>query len=161
MKKSNRMVSIELKFFANDMNENNEIIPGHIWDQGTAHLLPNENHNIGERQMVHFHSLLDIAHAIETLLWESDLKVHVGGRSINYIDHRGTDHFEGLELANKRRAKKKADQAPEAQDLLSEINEPPACLPESAKAAMITRQLLDIYARKNEQLKSRNKGENA
>ena len=106
MKNSNRMISIELKFFVNDMNENNDIEPGHMWDQGTIHLLPNAQHGILERKVEHFHSLMDISGALERLIWDNGLKVHVGGRSINYVD-KGVDSKEALENAKARRERKR------------------------------------------------------
>jgi hypothetical protein len=76
MKKENKMISIEIKFWTNDINPDGGVMPKHAWDAGMIKLHMNDRHGIPSTPTKPFHSLMQINNVIEDLLIENGIKLH-------------------------------------------------------------------------------------
>jgi hypothetical protein len=74
--KNNKMISVEIKFWTNDLNPEGGIMPKHAWDSGMVYLLMNDRHGIPSTAGKPFNSLMQINPAIEELLIENGIKLH-------------------------------------------------------------------------------------
>ncbi len=76
MKKDNKMISIEIKFWTNDINQEGGVLPKHAWDSGMIKLHMNDRHGIPSTPPKPFNSLMQINHVIEEMLVEHGIKLH-------------------------------------------------------------------------------------
>jgi hypothetical protein len=77
-----KTVAIVLRFYTNEIAEKpGEILPKHVADAGTVTMVQNSAHGIEPKKTFHFHSLPEILTAIEDLITEHGITVHVGHKS--------------------------------------------------------------------------------
>ncbi len=78
MKKDNKMISIEIKFWTNDINPEGGVMPKHAWDSGYVTLHRNDKHEISSTPPKMFKSLMQLNSVIEEMLVEQGIQLHQG-----------------------------------------------------------------------------------
>lgn len=78
MPSDNKTIEVRVKFWTDNLTESGEVNPKHAWAQGVVHMPANTRHGIKASQPQPFNSMAELASAIEDVLAESGIRLHVG-----------------------------------------------------------------------------------
>ena len=85
-KQGEKMIEVKLRFWTNDISpEIGKVIPKHAWTSGVVRIERNYSHGIEPGKPLPFHSLLDVGAAIEKVLIEHGVVLHVGRKMSQYV----------------------------------------------------------------------------
>ncbi len=72
-----KMIQVKMYFFTDGIAESKDkIVPKHAWTKGQLSLIANESHEIRSRR-THFNTLMELTHALQELLIEGGITLHV------------------------------------------------------------------------------------
>ena len=81
-----KMIEFKIRFWTNDIAElKDHICPKHAWSSGVISITKNDSHGIESSNPKPFHTLLDIATAIENELIEHEIKLHPSRKLKKYL----------------------------------------------------------------------------
>jgi hypothetical protein len=81
-----KMIEVKVRFWTNAIaEEEGKVLPKHAWASGVVRMERNTSHGITPGSPVPFHSLLDLGAAIEKVLIEHEVQLHVPRRMRKYI----------------------------------------------------------------------------
>ena len=83
-RRENKMITIEVKLWTDDLGENGNIAPKQAWDSGMTRIVANSLHGIESATPIPFQSLLELAAVIEKQLIKNGIKLHNSSRSKKY-----------------------------------------------------------------------------
>ena len=83
-----KMIELKVRFWTRDLAGPGQIRPKHGWTAGVVRIKRNESHGIVPGKSVPFNSLMDLPAAIEQLLIQEGVTLHVAGqmRMRKYIE---------------------------------------------------------------------------
>ncbi len=80
-----KMIEVRLRFWTNNLAgdgaESGQVIPKHAWDKGVAIMTTNKTHGIKSQDPTPFNSMNEIGKAVEKVLLQHEIKLHLGDRS--------------------------------------------------------------------------------
>lgn len=82
-----KMIEIKVRFWTDNIAEDQKkILPKHAWPGGVVRIARNKAHGIKPEKPIIFNSLMDLPYAIEKVLINQGIKLHIGGRMKKYIE---------------------------------------------------------------------------
>ena len=85
-KHGEKMIEVKVRFWTDNIAEEpGKILPKHAWPGGVVRMERNEPHGIKPQKPVIFNSLMDLPFAIEKVLVNHDIILHLGGRMKKYF----------------------------------------------------------------------------
>lgn len=81
-----RMIEVKLRFWTNEIAEGKgRIKPKHAWTTGTVTIERNDAHGILPVRGYHFGSLMEIPSAVEKVLMEHGIQLHLCRKMDRYV----------------------------------------------------------------------------
>ena len=87
-KDGNRMITVKVRFWTNDISSKGEVTPKHGWASGMVNLETNPLHDIKSSPTLPFHSLLDIGAVIEKVLLRDGIKLRASRKMSRYMEEK-------------------------------------------------------------------------
>ena len=82
-----RMVELRIRFWTDELaGEKGYIMPKHAWTSGVVRMERNDSHGIEPQNARHFNSLMEIPSAIEKVLIQHGVKLHLLRNMAKYIE---------------------------------------------------------------------------
>jgi hypothetical protein len=87
-----KMIEIKIRFWTDELCERGKVIPKHALTAGVVRIKPNKTHGIAPNDdAVPFNSLLDLGTAIEKVLKQHGIVLHISGGMKTYLaPHSGS-----------------------------------------------------------------------
>ncbi|MFI5116229.1 MAG: hypothetical protein ACHP8B_05965 [Terriglobales bacterium] len=80
-----KMIEVKVRFWTNKLSTSGQVIPKHGWTSGVVRITSNKSHGITAGKARPFNSLLDLGAAIEQILKEHGIVLHVSRGMKKYI----------------------------------------------------------------------------
>lgn len=84
-KHGQKMISVNVRFWTDELAEQGKVIPKHGWVHGVVHLETNPSHGIQPSKPIPFNSLMEIPVAIEELFIREGVTLHPNSRMRRYL----------------------------------------------------------------------------
>ena len=85
-KHGQKMIEVKVRFWTNDLVEGKDRIrPKHAWTNGVVRIKRNPAHNISPLPPIPFNSLMDLPAAIEKVLIQHGIKLHLSNKQSKTI----------------------------------------------------------------------------
>jgi hypothetical protein len=84
-KHGERMIEIKIRFWTDELCERGKVVPKHALTSGVVRIQRNEAHGIVPGKPRPFNSLLDLGAAIEQILKEHGIVLHISGGMKRYL----------------------------------------------------------------------------
>jgi hypothetical protein len=86
-KHGEKMIEVKIRFWTDGISKGpgNLIVPKHAWTSGVVRMQRNKAHGIVPTNPIPFNSLLDLGKAIEQVLKEHGIVLHIGRGMKKYI----------------------------------------------------------------------------
>ena len=84
-KHGERMIELKIRFWTDELCEKGKVIPKHALTSGVVRIKRNDAHGIVPGKTRPFNSLLDLGSAIEQVLKEHGIVLHVSGGMKGYL----------------------------------------------------------------------------
>jgi hypothetical protein len=84
-KHGEKMIEIKIRFWTDELCERGKVVPKHALTSGIVRIKPNKTHGIESGKGMPFNSLLDLGTAIEKILKQHGIVLHVSGGMKAYI----------------------------------------------------------------------------
>lgn len=90
-KHGEKMIEIKIRFWTDDISGPGTVRPKHGWTAGVVRIQKNPTHGITPKHPRPFNSLLEVGKAVEQVLKDHGIVLHVGGGMKKYISTETAD----------------------------------------------------------------------
>jgi len=84
-KRGERMIELKVCFWTDGFAEKGYIKPKHAWTRGDVRIIRNDAHGIEPKRGYKFNSLMEIPSAIEKVLVEHGIELHLCSKMDRYV----------------------------------------------------------------------------